>query len=456
MARDRSRRALLRSGVAGLTGALAGCSLIGGNDDPGSDVAATPASVPAVDARTVEDTSSGPVMTVAHWNQRPDLRAGFGAMVEGFLEVRPDVRIRPPGRKGVLLSREGIERQVKQGYPPSVWQSEPGGKLRSLADEELLVDIGPKVWRDYDVRRSYPQTVAWTARPDGTHVAVPWYGERLNNLFYNPAVLDRAGVDPTALGSPEALLTALETVATETDATPLAVGTARPWQIGRLFETVLLATVSPPRLASIRLGRTDERMGESISEALHIVAELSAYFPDDAGEIEWVTAADRVLEGEAAMVVARGSAVGGPASNVGFTARGDAVRGENWGHTTVPGTAGLFQFTAQSFVGPANNPTPAATQQWLRYCSSTSAQRRFCEAAGRVPLRLDVDPATLRPFAREQYRAYREATAHVPSITHGLVLPPDDYRTYLTALSEFVGAWDVEAAARRMSSALGR
>jgi hypothetical protein len=110
----------------------------------------------------------------------------------------------------------------------------------------------------------------------------------------------------------------------------------------------------------------------------------------------------------------------------------------------------VFQFAAQSFVGPINNPTQELTGQWLRYCASQVAQRRFCSAAGTIPLRTDVRVDALPPFARRQYRAYREASVRVPSITLGLVVPARVYIQYLTALFEFADERDPAATANRL------
>lgn len=453
MTGDRSRRGVLRAGAAALAGGLAGCSLLGeGNDAGGTgDSTVTPAPVPAVET-TAEPEPVGTELTVAQWHQRPDRRAGFDSLVEGFRVARPDVRVRPPERGTLPLTPNGLERRIQRGFPPSVWQSEPGGKLRDLSASGLLFDLEDDIWSETAVRTAYPRAIRTTAQVAGGHVAVPWYAERVNNLFYDPAILDRTGVDAASLDGPAALVDALERVATETDATPLAIGTGRPWQVGHLFEGVLAARNGGNRLDQLGEGAIDAATGEAITDALETVASLSRFLPDDARDIGRVTAAERVVDGQAAMTVCRDTAVGGPRSTRGFGAD-DAVRGEDWGHVPLPGTRGVFQFSAQSFVGPRNNPTAETTRQWLRYCASATAQRRFCGAAGTVPVRTDIDPDALPTFARDQYRTYRRATVRVPSVTRGLVLPPEQHVRYLSALFEFTTDWDAAATAERLIDA---
>lgn len=456
MAEERSRRDLLAAGALTLGGGLAGCSILGEGGNAGSageDPTVTAAPVPTVETETpAESEPVGTELTIAHWNQRPDRRAGFEAMVEGFRRARPDVRVRPPERGTLPLTPQGIERRVQRGFPPSVWQSEPGRKLQGLVHSAVLFDLETDVWSDTSVRTAYPRAVEVAGRVAGAHVAVPWYLERVNNLFYDPAILDRAGVDAASLTGPDALIDALEAVATATEATPLAIGTGRPWQIGHLFEGVLTARNDPNRIDQLGDGRLGDGTGEAITEALETVAALSAFFPEDTEDIGRLTAAERVAEGRAAMTVAPDSVVGGPRSTRGLGAE-EAVRGEDWEHVSLPGTRGVFQFTAQSFVGPRNNPTPETTRQWLRYCASAEAQRRFCAPAGGVPARTDIEPEALTPFAEKQYETYLGATDHFPSVTRGLVLPPDQHVRYLSALFEFTEDWDAAAAAERLIEA---
>jgi glucose/mannose transport system substrate-binding protein len=468
MDRELSRRGLL-AGTAGLAGALAGCSF-GGREPSDSDLGVTPASVPTVDTPdpesnvrepgsgggSYEPESSSAVLSVAHWNQRPDLQSGFAVMAEGFLAGEPDVELEIEERRGILLSRQAIKQRARRGSPPSIWQSEPGGILRGLADADLLMDITDDVWRDYRVRRTYPHAVARTARPGGTHVAVPWYGVRLNNLFYDRATVEAAGVDPTSVETTRGFLEVLGAVERETEATPLALGLAQPWQIAQLFETVLLARTGPVGIRQIRTGALADETAAAITEALGTVAELAAFFPEDAGELDWMGAVERVREGRAAATVARGTAVTGQNTGLGLGDRNSDPGERSWVHTVFPGTEDCFQYTAQSFVGPVNNPSPSATRRWLRYCATASAQRRFSAVAGTVPLRIDIAPETLNTFTRGQYRDYRNAAAYVPSVAHGLAVPGPVFQQYLTALVEFAGTWNVEETADRLVAALDR
>jgi glucose/mannose transport system substrate-binding protein len=253
----------------------------------------------------------------------------------------------------------------------------------------------------------------------------------VNTLLYNPSVLDRAGVDPDALGGPAALRTALETVEAETDAVALSWPGDVPWQVGRLLEGVLLARTGTERYRAALESGFD---ASTVERAVGTVRDLTAFGRSDRDPGPTV---ESLLDGRVAMVAGGGRLVGGAASTSGLAARPDAAYGDDWAVTPFPGTAGTVQFGATAFSAPVEAPTPERSERWLRFVGSTPAQRRFSVAAGSFPLRTDADPSALPTPTADQYDAYRTAAARLPSITHRLVLAPDAYVRYLGALFRF-------------------
>jgi len=453
MTDGRTRRVLL-AGAAGLAGSLAGCSLVGGPaEDTSRGTTVTAAPVPTVEEPVTVDTEAERDLTVAHWLQDPDERAAFEAMADPFrAEIGVDVR--PPGGRSVSFTRNGMAERVERGYPPGIWQTDPGARLAWPVERDLLWPVAGAVWRDRDVRLGYPDALEALATFGGRHVAVPWHGERLNNLFFDPRVFDRAGLDPAAVATGD-LLDVVATVAAETDATPIVQSTGAPWQVGQLFEALVIAQDGGDTFRRLLAGWDDDLTRPAVREALGTVADLAEHFPSDTDEIDRGMAVERVLDGTAAMTVAGDRAVGGPAAETGFAARSDARYGEDWDRVSVPGTGEVFLFTTTSFVAPRNNPTPDLSRSWLEYVAGPAAQQRFCTRSGTVPLRFDVDPGPLPAFARSQFEDYRRLGARLPSLTHGLAVPEAGYRAFLTAIYEFTGDWAVERAADRILAAVG-
>lgn len=457
MSEGPSRRRLLRTAGATLAGGLAGCSFLGAQSEPGSDDGTvTPAPVPTADDRGPETPESIRILQILQWLTMPDERAGYDAMAEGFTKDLPNVQIRAPTARGLRFTEGRIIERIERGYPPAIWQRRPGEQLDALVERELLTDIESSVWAAGGLHSVYPEAVTALSGPGDSYVAVPWSGERLNNLFYNPAVLERAGVDPTALTGPRAFVEALSTIDAETEATPLAQSTTRPWLLGYLFENVLVGILGPETVRELSSGTAELESLEGISTTLELLASIREYVPEDANRIGWEQSVGRVLAGEAAMMVGGDWVVGGAETRNGIRAYSDAQFGRDWQHTVFPGTDGVVQFTADGFVAPVNNPTPELSIQWLRYCASTTGQRRYTSHSGTIPLRTDVQPTVLDPFARGQYRAYRDSATRLPSLTSGHVLTAGAHSAYLSALYDFGKSWDVRTTTGQLAELFER
>lgn len=453
----RSRRAVLGAGLA-LASALAGCSDTGSSRVERETV--TPAPVPNIETATptprppflvAGSDFDGPTITVAHSLSGPARLAGFRSLVEGF-QAEHDIGVRWPGGTSISLTRHGMAKRVDRGYPPSVWQTDAGDGATELVARDLLIDIEERVWAAAGLFDAYPAGVRAIAGPDEHVVAVPWAGERLNTLFFNRSVLDAAGVDPTEIDDVAGFRSALETIAAETDATPLSHPADWPWRTGHLFESVLLSQAGPETYRRLSIGAITATEREALRDALAAVASLQPYVSADARDLQWPAAVRRVASGEAATTVCGGRAVSTPAAETGF----DADGGREWGHVPFPGTDEVFHFDAPAFVAPRNNPTPERTVTFLRFCASAHGQRHFSEAAGTIPLRTDADVSDLSPFQRGQFDAYTDAATHTPSITTGLTIDGQAYADVLTALFRFAADWDVETTTDRLVAALDR
>jgi len=436
----RSRRAVL-GGAAGVAGLLAGCSGLGGDYET-----VTPAAVPT-ESGEPSQSFDGEVLTVAHWLSESGEAAGYEALVDRFNGAVPGARVEPSSGTGLSLVERGLEGRVERGDPPSIWQAEAGADLLSLVRQSYLLDVTESVWEQGGLREAYPEDVRRAVRTDGTHVSVPWTGRRVNTLFYNPDVLEAAGVDAERLDGPPALNDALETIAAETETVPLSWPGAVPWQVGQLFEGVLLARTG---VEQYREGLTAGFDRSAVETAIETVRTIASSAEESGG---WVRTASRLVEGEVGMVVASGRLVGGNASTTGLATREDATYGTDWDVTALPGTAGTVQFSATAFAPPVENPTPELTERWLRFVGASTPQRIYSAAAGSIPLRADVEPAGMTDYTTDQYEAYRSAEVRLPSITNRLVLPPEAHVEYLKALFQF-GDGDEAAVTEGLVSAL--
>jgi len=327
---------------------------------------------------------------------------------------------------------------VLDGNPPSTFQIWPGQALTPYTDADLLEDIGESVWDD-EMREAYLDDIVDLSRPDGDLVAVPINIHRLNNLFYNVEVLDSADVDATDIDDPQGLVDALEAVAENTDAVPMAHQTQSPWSTLQLFEAVFLGQQGTDDYLSFVDGNV-ESLEDEVREALGLLAEYADHYPEDAGSISWDQGNDELIEGNAAFLHQGDWAAGQ------YEAAGDFEFGEDWDMVPFPGTDGVYHSVIDSFVFPTNNPSPEATEQFLNYAGTVDAQERFNPIKGSIPPRTDVPDDAFGPFLSRQIDDFDNSNTQPPTIAHGTAVAPAVQSEMEEAFANFNDNLDVDTA----------
>ncbi|GAB3676082.1 ABC transporter substrate-binding protein [Halopiger thermotolerans] len=373
-----------------------------------------------------------------------DGQAAIRALVEGFQEAHPDVDFGVQDVQGG--ARDNLESVVttllQDGDPPSTWQEWPGANLLQFSGD--LGDIEGDVWDD-DMKENYREGPQAAARPDGTYVAVPLNIHRINNLFYNVAVVEEAGVDPESLEGPEDLVDAFQAVADNTDATPFANGTNELFTTFQLWETIFLAQAGPEAYDRLINGEFDDE--QAVRDSLAVLADYSEFFPDDHFSIDFTTANERVINGDAAFIHQGDWAAGAYRNADGFEYEDD------WNHVPFPGTEGLYALNMDSFTYPADNPTPEVTKTFLSYVGSTDAQERFNPLKGSIPPRVDVDESQFPPFLQQQIEDFRNAKGQPPSIAHGAAVRPELRGEAENAIDAYLGNFSPDDHAADLLSA---
>ena len=303
MTDDNSNRRLTRRNalrIAGAAGAasLAGCGGSDGGDGSSGDGSSGDGGDTSTDSGTQYST-----LEVAHWWGEGDGLEAIQAVMDAFKEQNPDV----PFDENLIAGGAGenlqanIRTRVQNGNHPSTWQAWPGNNLLPFTDANLLEDIGDSVWSENSMEDAYLQGVKDAAQPAGNYVTVPLNIHRLNNLFYNVSVLEDAGVDPTTIDGPQGLLEAMETVAAETDATPMAHQTQAPWSSLQLWESIFIGQQNVEEYQTL-LGGDVASMEDAVRSALDTLASYADHYPEDAGSISWDQGNNDVIEGNAAFL----------------------------------------------------------------------------------------------------------------------------------------------------------
>jgi glucose/mannose transport system substrate-binding protein len=417
------RRFVTAAGAAGLAG-VAGCL------GPGSS------------------GSSSNALEVAHWWSKGDGNAAINAVMEGFKEEYPDVKITEnlvSGGAGQNL-RDNIRTRIQNKNNPSTWQSWPGKELQPFVEADLLKDIESSVWDKNDMKSAYLEGVKQAAKPGGNYVTVPINIHRLNNLFYNVEVVEEAGVDLSSADSPSALLDMLAQIDDATDAAPMANQTKAPWSTMQLWAQVLLGQSGMDTYMAVAEGNVSSNES-AVRESLQTVASYKDYFNKDAGSISWTEANGQVINGNAATIHQGDWAAGAYRGTDGFAFE------ENWNQVPFPGTEGLYALNMDSFPYPVNNPSPDATTKFLRYLGTVDAQERFNPKKGSIPPRTDVPDDAFGPFLTRQKADFAESDAQPPSMTHGLGVTPQTLSNLKSAIATFTANWNLDKAYTQIESA---
>ena len=420
------RKYLLATGAASVT-ALAGCA-----EDEDPDEIDDEGNGNGNENGNGDDDGD---LEVVHWWTAGGEEEAFEALVDGFeSETEYAVEANPaPGGAGAAIDAE-VQTRVLDEDPPGTFQIWPGEALRTYTDADALEPVGD-LWED-GAEEEYLDSVLEAASPEGDVVAVPINIHRLNNVFYNVEVLEDAGVDPEGIDSPEAFLDALE-AADDAGYVGLAQQTQEPWGVLQLWEVVFTGQHGVDAFEQFLDGEAAE-LEDEIEESLSLVEETSEYYNEDAGTVSWDEANADVITGDAAFHHNGDWAAGE------YQGADDFEYGEDWDYIPFPGTEEVYTLVMDSFVMPANNPSPDATEAWIEYCSTVDAQERFNPPKGSIPPRTDVPTDEFPPFLQDQMDDFEGSDEQVTSISHGSGLEPAQASEVEEAFAVFTDNWDPE------------
>ncbi|WP_276274065.1 ABC transporter substrate-binding protein [Haloarcula litorea] len=383
---------------------------------------------------TTGQRRTDPRITVLHHFVGED-RSAMEALLDVVRPAVPGARIAERSDAQVRL-RAKVD--ILSGDPPNVFETWPGQNLRPYLDADIVSDI-TDLWERAGYTDVYFDHAKETVRYDGRYRAIPTNVQRQNNLFYDVELLERAGVDPARLDTPESLRDALEAVEEATDAAGLLLPQKRPWPALDLWDMLVLSHGDAATYEAIFRGSEPARHRDIVDAALDSLAALRAHSPDDALYDGWQAGLGRFAEGDAAFF-AMGDWAGGVLKN-----RDGYEYGSDWGCVPFPGTADTYQVVMDAFLMPSTASETDVTERVLREIGSAEAIAQFTGARGAVPPRSDVPTDRYSPFFRDQLRAYQTATTRV-NATRGLGVPPAQRVEILTAIAGFLDAGDTDRA----------
>ena len=233
-----------------------------------------------------------------------------------------------------------LAQRLLDGDPPDTWQTFPGGALRAFVDRNQVADVSDLYASG--LATALPDTIREGLTVDGKQYGVPTSAHRGNVLFFNKAMLAKAGVsEPGADYTTAAFMDDLATL-DEAGVTPLCLGAKDPFTTTALFENTLLGVIGDDGWRRISQDRFDWN-SEEVEQALRQFGQILDDADPEAAGLTWDAATKKLADGECAFESMNDSAFG-ELINEG------AIEGKTFGQVPYPGTDGRYIAVVDTFV----------------------------------------------------------------------------------------------------------
>ncbi|AXK46072.1 ABC transporter substrate-binding protein [Brachybacterium saurashtrense] len=376
----------------------------------------------------------GSEVEVFTWWAQGSEKAGLDALVAQFEKDYPDLTFVNGSVAGGAGSaaKDMLQSRLQAGDPPDTFQAHAGLELADYVDAGQLEDVSD-LYEEYGLTEAFPSDLVELLTLDDMIYSVPSNIHRSNVVWTNTAVLEAAGIDPTAVPADvEAFIADVEKAAASGVA-GLSIGTT--WTQVNLLEAVLMADLGSEAYNGLWTGGTDWSGGE-VTTALEHFEALIALTNTDRDGLDWTDATQMQIDGSAAYSVMGDWAVAS-------FQQAEMTDGEDYGYFPLSGGEPIFGFLADSFTLPVGAPNPDGAKAWLDTISSQEGQVAFSLAKGSIPARTDVDTAEFPAYQQTAIESYAQ-DAISPSLAHGAATPVAWLNDISDATSKFTtGASDV-------------
>lgn len=313
---------------------------------------------------------------------------------------------------GVNARAAAVNRTVG-GDPPTAMQFNTGKQFDELVENNLLANVD-QVAVAQNWKAIMPAPILNAVMRDGHFYAVPVNIHGQNWFFYNTGVLEKLGLQPPTNWSE--LFPVLDKIKAA-GLVPLAFSGQKTWERG-LFNAVLVGQGGPQMFVAF-WGKRDPALAKS--PEFRAVAEtfrrLRGYIDPGSPGRNWNDATAMVIQGRAGMQVMGDWAKGE------FTAAGQTA-GKEYGCTILSnhGTGYLLGGDVFAFPRQKTAEGNAAQIKLATVMLDPATQIAFAQKKGSIPVRLDVDTASLDVCARKAMAWLADKNAQVPA--NELLAPP--------------------------------
>ena len=342
-----------------------------------------------------------------------------------------------------------LKSRVVSGNAPAAAQIK-GPSIQEWGQEGALANIDgvakAEGWDDL-----LPSVVSDVMKYEGQYVAVPVNVHRVNWMWANPAVFEKASATvPTTW---DEFFVAADKIKAA-GMTAVAHG-GQPWQDATVFESVVLGVAGADfyRQAFVELD-PKALNSEMMVKALSTFHKIKQYTDAGAPGRDWNLATSMIIKGEAGMQFMGDWAKGE------FTAAGKEP-GKDYICAAAPGTADDFTFNIDSFAmfELSDDEAKKGQNDLASTIISPEFQEVFNLAKGSIPARLNLSMEKFDDCAKlssADFVSTAESNSLVPSMAHGMSTFSATQGAIYDTVTEFYNSDSItaEAAAEKMQRAV--
>jgi glucose/mannose transport system substrate-binding protein len=368
-------------------------------------------------------------LEVVSWWVSPSEHPAFEDLLNAFKAKNPKVNVIDGSIAGGGGSnvQVALAARLRAGDPPDVWQTFLGSSLRAWVDAKRIADVSA-VYERTGLDQTMPPTLLDAATYRVKAWGVPTGSHRGNVLWFNQRVLRDAGVAAPGPGyTSEAFSNDLAKVAAS-GRTALCLGGKDRFTATELFENTLLGVIGTDGWSRIRDDSFDWR-GAQLRQALSRFGQIVSRADPNAGGLTWDQAATKLAKGDCAFLSMNDSVYGELVAN-------GAAEGKDFGYVPYPGTTGAYLAIVDTFVVSADAKDGLNALKFLEIIADPKTSLEFNKVKGSVPIRNDVDVASLPAYQRQA----SESLWHdkiLLSITHGELMPSQFQQAIYDAVATF-------------------
>ena len=395
---------------------------------------------------TSAETSTDRLEVVSWWTSGSEASA-LDVLLAALRQENPDVDAVNAAVAGGAGSKAivALAKRLQQNNPPDVWQTFAGQSVQGYAERGVVRDLSSIF--SGGLRSALQPTIMSSLNRGGKPYGVPTGAHRSNVLWFNTALLEKAGVTPPSSGY--RLATFIDDLAKvkASGAVPLCLGGRDPFTTVELFENILLSTIGLDGWTNMVDDDLDWR-SRPVRTALGQFGTVLRYTDPEAGRLTWDQATKKLATGGCAFETMNDSAYGE------LVAAG-AQDGQDFGAIAFPGTDSSFLAVVDVFVAATRAKNAKNALAFLSHINDPATQLAFSKAKGSVPVVRTADVSSLPTYQQDSSKSLWSLPVLL-SVAHGEAMSPEFQEGFYNAVSTYVRTRDADSFADDLETAVYR